>query len=602
MLSLVATQATFVGGLEDWMFDSCFFWRGARATATRVVVVGLDDVSIDMLEKPLMYTSPELATVVDYLAKQHVAAIGLDLMVPERLAALKALQRGGEGDSTTLGTAISHAGNVVLPQWLGPAGETPLLPLPQWRLKALGRPEPADLGFVTLTEDLDHTIRRQRLWHDEPQSLQFALALLMKANPARVQMTPEGPRIDGQVVPTGHDAALRINYVGPPGSLPFLSFRDVLAGARGEREPGTSLAGSIVIIGVTARNQQDYHATPFSNDLFGYISNRRIDRMSGTELQANVLAALSDRAWITAPPPVMTLFLLLVAGSALGAAYAHLNLTQGAVLALGHHFGWRGLCLFAFQYANLCLPLLPMLALGALAYVATFAIRWNRLRTMFGVFKSEAIARAIEGSPLGIDVRGEDYFLTVLFSDIRDFTSYSERHSPQQVVALLNAYFSAIVPIIDRHGGTLNQYMGDGIMVLFGAPRRCADHAARAVRAAKEMVARVHELRKTWEELDNPGLRIGVGIHTGRVVMGTVGSPHRLDYTAIGDTVNVASRIESENKRWGTEVLLSEETYRELPSMDRHELGSAAETILATVKGRDQQIRLYHLPFPSRPS
>src|SRR5262249_48080910 len=154
--------------------------------------------------------------------------------------------------------------------------------------------------------------------------------------------------------------------------------------------------------------------------------------------------------------------------------------------------------------------------------------------------------------------------------------------------ALLNAYYGVIVPIIEEHGGTLNQYMGDGIMVIYGAPARCAYHALRAVRTAAAMVRRVHELSGRWAGLCDPAFRwpdpkhpefrIGVGIHTGKVVVGSVGSPKRLDYTAIGDTVNGAARIEAENKRLGSEILISAQTRAALPEMERERLGVCSES------------------------
>ena len=131
---------------------------------------------------------------------------------------------------------------------------------------------------------------------------------------------------------------------------------------------------------------------------------------------------------------------------------------------------------------------------------------------------------------------------------------------------LLNAYFEAVVPHIEAEGGVIDKYMGDGIMALFGAPATQPDHALRAVRAAAAMVARVHELRGDWAKLGNPRMRIGVGVHTGKVVVGAIGSKRRLDYTAVGDTVNAASRIESENKAQGTEVLISAATHGALPA------------------------------------
>src|SRR5205823_402345 len=127
--------------------------------------------------------------------------------------------------------------------------------------------------------------------------------------------------------------------------------------------------------------------------------------------------------------------------------------------------------------------------------------------------------------------------VTVLFADSRGFTDFSEAHSPHDVVALLNAYYTAIVPVIEAEHGTINTYIGDGIMVLIGAPASDPEHALHAVRAAVAMVRRVHELKEQWARLGNPAMRIGVGVHTGKAVIGSIGSPQRLDYTAIGDTV-----------------------------------------------------------------
>jgi adenylate cyclase len=144
-----------------------------------------------------------------------------------------------------------------------------------------------------------------------------------------------------------------------------------------------------------------------------------------------------------------------------------------------------------------------------------------------------------------------------------------------------------------EHPGMLNQYMGDGIMVIFGAPVVCPDHALRAVCSAVAMVRRVHDLKETWAKLGMPDLRIGVGIHTGKGIVGTLGSPSRQDYTAIGDTVNAAARIEAENKTFGTEILISSETREVLTAEERKQLGCADQPRQAEGKGKAEKLSLY---------
>jgi adenylate cyclase len=352
------------------------------------------------------------------------------------------------------------------------------------------------------------------------------------------------------------------------------------------------LNGAIVIVGMTTKSQQDFHPTPYANQYANYFSSRG-GLIGGPEVHAHVIATLEDQAYIYSSPRWVSLVILSISGIALGMLFARLNLEWGLLAAVAHHFGWKLVALFAFVYLSWRVEMMDVLLLGFLTYAGTFALRWRSLRRMFGVVRSEAVALALETDPRRLDARGEDREITVLFADVRNFTNFCEsRKDPHDVVKLLNEYYTAIVPAIEAEGGTVNTYMGDGIMVLFGAPAHCPDHARRAVRAAVAMVQRVLQRKKLWADLGFEGMRIGVGVHTGKVVVGAIGSPGRLDYTAIGDTVNAAARIESETKKSAVPILISSATYEQLLPAERARLGCAAPTE-AFVKGLKQKLLLH---------
>jgi adenylate cyclase len=594
------TRADIVRGVEDWMFDGCFSWRGKRPTRANIVIIGLDEPSLDALHKPAAYLSPELAEVVTYAHAQGATAIGVDVLVPDSMT--NDLEKSEDGNPWFMFEAINRAGNVVLP--VAQLGDEPTLPPKPWRLKSIDQ-QPTDLAFVNLSGDGDHFVRRQQLLAvapkvDEGESSrdyvpQFAYAVYLRAHGAPRICDDEGrPLAESLPVPLEGNGTLRINFVGPPDTFDVISFQQALTAARaGQAIP--RLQGAIVLIGATSHSLQDYHATPYSNLYTRWLASKTPNLMSGPELHANIIATLEDRAFIRTPWWLSPLPLLLIVGPLLGYAFSRLNLQWGFVLALAHHFAWKGLALAAFSLWNYRIHVVSMLLLGFLAYTVTFLLRWRRMRLMFGLVKSEAVARALEADPRRLDPGGEEREITVFFADIRGFTAFSEKHPPREVVALLNTYFSQIVPLIERAGGTINSYMGDGIMVLFGAPASCPDPTLSAVRAACAIVRRIHQQRELWARLGKPDLRIGVGIHTGRAVVGAIGSRGRLDYTAIGDTVNTAARIESENKKAGTEILISSAAHEALPPAERTHLG-IGQPIEVTVPGKDKPLLVYSIP------
>jgi CHASE2 domain-containing sensor protein len=362
-------------GLEDWMLDGCFAWRGTRPSKARIVLIGIDDDSLRALHKPYASISPELAEVVRYAHTEGAAAIGVDLLVsedpntPGNTAALASTE-----DAAKMGAAVLEAGNVVLPQhWTDSGWQRPL---PQWRTRTphvRGKAFTTDLACADLNEDRDRFIRRQQLLlrKDGEASAQFALALHVRARNHSLTWDDQGRvQIGGRYVPLDQDGMMRINYIGPPGTIPICSFKDVLADA-GVRRKRPEWEGAIVIIGLTARSHRDYHATPFANSYTSWLGREEPGLMSGLELQANILATFEDEAYLRTPLLLSPLPLLLLFGLLLGWANARLEIRNSFLVAVLHHFAWKGLSLAAFTLFAWHVHLWAMMLLGMLTFAVS---------------------------------------------------------------------------------------------------------------------------------------------------------------------------------------------------------------------------------------
>lgn len=602
-------ETVVMRGTENWALDNCFVLRGQRKSAAEVVVVGIDEDSLRDIKKPLAFISPELGEVVRYLNAEGASAIGLDFFVPADAEDRVYFRPGADGDADQLGKAIAQTKNVVLPEWQ--LGDQWLSPLFQWKAKHEFDPEWTDLGYVNLTTDNDTFLRRQQMrakTSDNEAKPQFAFALFGLAEKKDADwFTAKSLLLDGKEIPTESDQLL-VNFVGPPGTIKTVPFHRVLKAARGDAAAlRESWKGKTVLVGVTAYTYQDHHATAYSNQaamwaIQYFTSSPKLDRMAGTEIQANIVATLQDRAFLIQPLGRLTTPLtLLLMGPLLGIGFVRLSLGWGAVLTIVHHWLWKLFCIGVFSWLNWRVEMVAMLLMGVMLYGVTFGLRWRLIRRMMGMVKSEAVARALEADPSKLDLQGEEREISVLFCDVRSFTTFSENHTPHEVVKLLNAYFGAIVPIIEAEGGIVNQYIGDGLMVLFGAPERQPDHALRAVHAAVRLSQAVIDLAPKWAALGSPDFRIGVGVHTGKAIVGTIGSKNRLDYTAIGDTVNTASRLESATKELQADVLLSETTFAEIPEADRAVLSDSWIPTGLRLKGKAEKLQAYPIRLVKAP-
>ncbi|HUX22241.1 MAG TPA: adenylate/guanylate cyclase domain-containing protein [Spirochaetia bacterium] len=205
-------------------------------------------------------------------------------------------------------------------------------------------------------------------------------------------------------------------------------------------------------------------------------------------------------------------------------------------------------------------------------------------------FLPKELVKIVEDSDLEVTLGGRATRVTVLFSDIRNFTRFSESRSPQEVVGILNEYFTVMSGAVHRNGGMIDKYIGDAVMAIFGAPMEREDDAGRAVAAAGEMIRELQELNERWKLWGREPIAIGIALHTGVAVAGNIGAPDRMDYTVIGDTVNLTARLEELNKKYGTHFLMSEDTYREVSGQVQADF--VAET---DIRGREKPVKIYTL-------
>ncbi len=388
-------------------------------------------------------------------------------------------------------------------------------------------------------------------------------------------------------IPVDENVAALIPFRGAQGSFAYHSLSDVLAG----RTPVEALKGRIALLGTTAPGLLDLRATPVGSTY------------PGVEIHANLIAGMLD-GHIKHRPQYVTGFdvlLLLVLGSALIWSLPRLSPLNATLLA-GGCVGLLVCMNFAFwQFADFVLPLAASLLLVVglyalnMSYGYFFESRSKRqFARMFGQYVPPELVEEMSRNPEHYSMEGRNAELTVLFSDIRGFTSISEGLEPKELTQLMNEYLGAMTSVIQDQRGTLDKYIGDAIMAFWGAPVSDAEHARHAVAAALRMNATLDELNRSLTARGWPELKIGIGLNTGTMTVGDMGSPVRKAYTVMGDAVNLASRLESLTKQYGVGILVGEATRRAVRDVVFREIDRVR------VKGKDDPVSIYEpLAFES---
>jgi adenylate cyclase len=533
-LALVAWPPT--AALESGGLDLLFLLRGPLPPPAGVVVVGIDEDSFRVRGVDPTGTWPRAlhGELVRVLARGGARSVAFDVLFegagdPEQDAAFEA--------------GLQQAGNVVLGSTVEQVED------PRFRQFQLIEPHPplaaaaAEVGDVSLMEDRDGVIRGAWLRHGDRPSL--ALAAYEVATGDRT-LRDAGERL--------------INYYGPSRTVRTVSLYQALE--PGEHLPAGFFRDKVVFVGASLvaaagpTEAKDSFRTPFRGGTRG--------NTFGAEIHATIAANLLEGRRV-APAPFAARALLLVAlPFAAMLVFVYVRPVMGAAALAGFAaLPWL-IGHAAFSRGELWLPViipsfiqLPIAwVVSVVWYYLTTVRERERIRRAFAFYLSPGMIRRITERPGELNLGGEEIMGTAMFTDIKGFTSIAETMSPPETAALLNEYFSEATGHVFETGGTLIKYIGDAIFAIWGAPLPMDDHATAACRAAVGMTLLKEKLK------DRPAGRLTtrIGVHTGPMLVGNLGSSQRFDYTAIGDTINLAARLEGINKKFGTTALASAET------------------------------------------
>ncbi len=374
----------------------------------------------------------------------------------------------------------------------------------------------------------------------------------------------------------------RIDYPGPAEVFHTVPLAEVVDG----KIPPDALRGKVVLVGVTLVGQYDQVVTPFRNLEAGIYAHAAMlsSILSGRFLQRGTGAVLAE------------LIFILGAGLLLGLVLPRASPWLKAAVPLALALGWMAVVQLALRRGVVLASALPLanvfLAAFAVVFVGYLATDREkiRLRRTFRYYVAESVMTEMLDHPELLRLGGEKRDCTVLFSDIRGFTALSETMAPEALVKFINGYLSPMTRIVLEEGGTLDKYIGDALMAFWGAPVPQEDHALRACRTALRFLEELEQLRKRWKAEGLPEIEIGVGINSGPMVVGNMGSDLRFDYTVMGDAVNMASRLEGANKLFQTSIMVSEETWRRVAAQATgRRLGSLR------LRGRSEPVRVWEL-------
>ena len=554
------------------------YWaRGSVDPDPRIAVVTIDQKSVNEMG-PYPWTRDRHAQLISLLSQHGAKTIAFDVLFLEP-------DTDNPDDDEFLAATAAKSDRVVFGMLFNKtrkgAPAEPLFPIP-----ALERVN-ANFGFVNVYPEMSGLVSKVPLWVEYDGTFVPSLALATVA--ANEGKTPETLAKELRAVTVNRWHEAHLNYTGwntqmdwPESSpFPFYSFVDVLRG----RVDASAFKDKIVIVGGTLHALFDYKPTVVSSVF------------PGLEIQANAVNNLLKNNFLRRVDTRWLLLIMLLIGVLWGFGMARAPIWAGATAAILSILGYTFLTYWLFSrhllLINFATPLFAFFA----AFLATLIFQLDTshreqeaIRNLFAEYTPPKLIDLMLNDPSKLKLGGEEREITVFFSDIAGFTSIAESMDPGRVVELLNEYQKSMTDVVFKYDGYLDKYIGDAIMAFWNAPLDQPAHAVLACRAALDQAAALGEFNRRAALRGGTPLRARMGLHTGRALVGRMGPDSRRTYTAIGDSINLGSRLESANKIYGTHILISEPTHRAAQGEIE-----ARELDLIRVQGKTQAIRIYEL-------
>jgi adenylate cyclase len=603
--------------VRDWMFEL----RGDRTLDhSDIVIIEMSQAADE--EIPYKYPWPTYvyAKLIENLNKAGVKAIGIDVVFDQYdIYDLK--------NDSLFAETLSRYGNVILAGTMARQVRTmdTGIGLQQTRMvlpnQILRQANPNPVGLVNTVSDRDEFIRSYLLYMEGVEETHYSLGLEMLRyldSAEGIEKQQNYLKFGSYEIPLFRANTMLINYFGGARSFDYVGFEEVIDDHEfetlTEREAFEMnlfddpeygilhqgiLEDKIVLVGATMPELQDLHPVPVRNE-FG-SSN-----MPGVEIHAHALQSIMDGDHLTILAEGAQWIILLMISLLVVLAAKSVGMWMGMTIIVTFLFVWIALSIFMFiQNGVLMMYLSPSIAIlsgfggvSALNYFHEEREK-RRITGMFSSYVSPKLVNRMIESDEAFRLGGEELELTALFSDIANFSTLAEKIPPELLIELINEYLEEMTEIVLEEDGTLDKYIGDAVMAFYGAPADVPDHGYRACMTAVKMQKKLDKLRVRWRKRNDElpdellNMTIRVGINTGRMVVGNIGSDKRFSYTILGDQVNIAARCESACKKYGVGIIVTEGTVREIEQSSRKNSLVFRPLDNIRVKGRFKPILIF---------